>query len=120
MTTRHLMSLSCVVQEQLSQEIKVYTNAEGINMFSFHTERLQAEIKTTNLNLADFTADPAFKLNMTSIFQDNLCKHLWNDTSKMSYPPPCENELLNSGLETLLTFVHQKMDKVIGWIGEKS
>lgn len=35
----------------------------------------------------------------------------------MDYPPPCDNELLNSGLETLLEFIEQKMQSVLRMIG---
>lgn len=74
-------------------------------MFSFHLREFHQQIELTASNLVNFSADEVLKKNYTNIFSVNLCKNLWADTSNMNYQPPCDTQLLNSGLETLLAFV---------------
>lgn len=72
------------------------------------------------LNIENINGDDELKLNLTQIYKENVCKHALLVMEGVDPPAPCELTLLNSGLETVLMFVAQKIGAYARSVGKKT
>lgn len=71
-------------------------------------------------NIEQISGNEELRSNLTQIYKENVCKHALLLMQSLEPPPPCEVELLNSGLENALMFVAQKIGVYARRVGKDS
>lgn len=80
--------------------------------------RLEQEIQATYKTLQRFNPTDEIYLNFTSIFLSDVCEYYFKPRQDEATQIPCsEDSLLNSGLDTILTFVLESARTNIGLVG---
>lgn len=115
-----MMIYFTTVQEKIAKEKLYIYNSEGIELEALHERKYMEEISKISLNIELLTGNDELKLNLTNIYKQNVCKHALLIMEGVDPPAPCEITLLNSGLETVLVFVAQKIGAYSRDVGKKS
>lgn len=97
-----------VVQEKIAKNVLQIYDAKGVELEDKHQKQYVEEVGQIGINIEKIMGNDDLKSNLTKIYKENVCKHALL-VAGLDPPPPCELSLLNSGLETVLMFVAQKV-----------
>ena len=84
-------------------------------MREVYSGKMKGLINDVYDSLGKLDEDDELRLNLTSIFKVNVCEHA---LLKLGLEKPqCEAALLNSGLDTLLTFLLESLKQLLPLVG---
>lgn len=96
--------------EMVSQESTTFPGADGMDLVSTKVEELRSAMDSIIGVVDKITGSPTLNSQIFKIFKANVCVHYFQEQVDRGYS--CEDELLNSGLDTLLTNVLERMRKI--------
>ena len=99
--------------------LQIY-DAKGVELEEKHQKQYVEEVGQIGINIEKIMGNDDLKSNLTRIYKENVCKHALLVMKGVDPPAPCELTLLNSGLETVLMFVAQKIGAYARSVGKLS